>query len=288
MFKLAAFTDEISQDFEHALSVCREYGLEGVEIRGVWEKRPQDLSNAEDIERMRRALGEQALEVCCIASPFFKCDLGDEGQYQEHIAILRNCIELGKALGTSIIRGFTFWQKREVEEVWGQILENYVEPVKIVEEEGATLAIENEPSVYAGSAALVERFVNDIDSPNVKVVWDPGNEVHFQGGEVPYPDAYRRLLPYMVHMHMKDSTWDEAEGKGKCVCIGDGEVDYPGQFRALVEDGYEGYVSLETHWRTEALSEAQLAMPGGADFSSDAERASRLCLERVKKILQGL
>lgn len=287
MFKLAAFTDEISQDFEHALSVCREYGVEAVEVRTVWDKPPQGLNNAHDIQRMRRALEQRGMKVCCIASPFFKCDLGDKEQYREHVAILRSCIRLGKALGTDIMRGFTFWKKGEPEDVWGQILRNFVEPVKILEGEGATLGIENEPSVYGATAALVEKFIREVNSPNVKAVWDPGNEVH-AGGESPFPDAYRRLRPLMVHMHLKDSVWDEAAGEAKCVCIGDGEVDYPGQFRALVEDGYEGYASLETHWRTEALSEAQLAQPGGAAFSSDAERASRICLERLKKILDEI
>lgn len=287
MFKLAAFTDEISQDFEHAVSVCGEYELEAVEVRSVWEKPPQALNNAQDIEKIRRALGKSGMKVCCIASPFFKCDLGDKEQYREHIGILRSCIELGKSLGTDIVRGFTFWKKGEPEDVWGQVLENFVEPVKILEEGGATLAIENEPSVYGATAALVEKFIREVDSPNIKAVWDPGNEVHAQG-EPPYPDAYRRLRPLMVHMHLKDSIWDEAQGAAKCVCIGDGEVDYPGQFRALIEDGYEGYISLETHWRTEALSEAQLAQPGGAAFSSNAERASRICLERLKKILEEI
>ena len=287
MFKLAAFTDEIAQDFEHALAVCKEYDLEAAEIRSVWGKRPHQLNNAEDIGKMKKALEKARMKCCCIASPFFKCELGDKEQYQAHVNILRDCIALGKALGTNIVRGFTFWKRGEPEPVWAQILENFVEPVKIVEGEGVTLAIENEPSVYGATAALVERFIKEVDSPNVKAVWDPANEVHSRE-ETAYPDAYLRLRPFMVHMHLKDAAWDEAEGKVKGCCLGDGEVNLPGQFRALIQDGYEGYVSLETHWRTEALSEEQLKQPGGAEFSSTAERASRICLERLRAILDAL
>ena len=287
MFRLAAFTDEISQDFDQALSVCKEYDLEAVEIRSVWGKRVQMLNNPEDVARMRKALDRAGLKVCCIASPFFKCDLGNKEHYREHITILRSCIELGRALGTNLVRGFTFWEKGKAEQVWGQILDSFVEPKKIIEDEGITLAIENEPSVYGATAKLVEKFIKDADSPNIKAVWDPGNEIHARG-ETPFPDAYRRLRPLMVHMHMKDAVWNKAEGKAEGVCMGDGDVDYPGQFRALIEDGYQGYVSLETHWRTQALSEAQLRQPGGHELSSDAERASRLCLERVKKMLETI
>ena len=44
MFTLSGFADEISQDLAHACQVCREYEVEGVEIRSVWDTPVQDLT----------------------------------------------------------------------------------------------------------------------------------------------------------------------------------------------------------------------------------------------------
>jgi sugar phosphate isomerase/epimerase len=69
MFKLAVFTDEVSQDFEKAIKLALEFGLDGVEIRSVWEKPPQNLTG-DDVRRMKDILSRTDLKVCCIASPF--------------------------------------------------------------------------------------------------------------------------------------------------------------------------------------------------------------------------
>ena len=99
MFRLGVFSDEVSQDLEVAVKMAEEYQLDALEIRSVWDKAPQDLNNLEDIARIKEVLEPTGLTVCAIASPFFKCDIGDAGQYAEHLKILRDCIELGRELG---------------------------------------------------------------------------------------------------------------------------------------------------------------------------------------------
>ena len=111
MFKTATFTDEISQDFARAVAVAQEFHLDGVEIRTVWNNPPQDIP-ATDIERMKSILRNTGIRVCCIAAPFFKCELDSDTEYRQHLDILRRCIDLGKAFDCSLIRGFTFWRRR--------------------------------------------------------------------------------------------------------------------------------------------------------------------------------
>ncbi len=55
MFKLAVFTDEVSQDFEQAIAVALEYNLDGLEIRSVWDMPPHQI-DAKSIERMQDLL----------------------------------------------------------------------------------------------------------------------------------------------------------------------------------------------------------------------------------------
>jgi sugar phosphate isomerase/epimerase len=47
---------------------------------------------------------------------------------------------------------------------------------------------------------------------------------------------------------LKDAVCDRKSGKNRYVAVGSGEIDYEGQFKALVNDRYDGCVSIETHY----------------------------------------
>src|SRR5215469_7563062 len=71
-FRVAVITDEITQDFEHACSVAsREFGMQWVELRGMWDKNLMNLTPAE-IAEAQRILRKYELRVTDIASPLFK------------------------------------------------------------------------------------------------------------------------------------------------------------------------------------------------------------------------
>jgi sugar phosphate isomerase/epimerase len=287
MFKLAVISDEVSQDFQTVVNVSAEYKLNGVEIRSVWDKPPQDLSK-EDMTRMKGMLEEAGLEVAGIASPFFKCEIDSEQERREHLEILKKCIEMAHFFGTNIVRGFTFWNTGRTEAVWDRILEYYREPVKIVESEGVFIGVENESSTSVATARLLEKFLADVGSPNVKAIWDAANEAHAEGGETPYPDAFDRVKANMIHCHAKDAAPD-ADGEMQSVPVGTGIIDWKGQIKELLDSGYKGYLSLETHWRQKkALSEDLLNRPGGSAFSEAGEEASRVCLDNIFGILKEL
>ena len=151
-----------------------------------------------------------------------------------------------------------------------------------------TLAIENEASTMVGNGRVLARFLSDLDSDRVGAMWDPANDIFDTAGEIPYPDGYEAIKDRMPHMHLKDAHLNAETGEPECTPIGDGAVDMPGQLQALIHDGYEGYVSLETHWRPQSLSEDQLNRPGGAAFSESGEFATRLCLDNWLVILKEL
>ena len=287
MFKLAVISDEVSQDFQTVVNVSAEYKLNGVEIRSVWDKPPQDLSK-EDMARMKSILEEAGLEVAGIASPFFKCEIDNKQERREHLEILKKCIQMAHFFGTNIVRGFTFWNTGRTEAVWDRILEYYREPVRIIESEGVFIGVENESSTSVATARLLEKFLADVGSPNVKAIWDAANEAHAEEGETPYPDAFNRVKANMIHCHAKDAAPD-ADGKIESVPVGTGIIDWKGQIKELLDSGYKGYLSLETHWRPKkSLSEDLLNRPGGSAFSEAGEEASRVCLDNIFGILKEL
>ncbi|HDH06793.1 MAG TPA: sugar phosphate isomerase/epimerase [Thermoproteales archaeon] len=283
-FMLSVISDEVSQDFETVAKFASRYNLEAVEIRSVWNTPPQDLLDR--TSEIKSILNKYGLRVSAIASPFFKADIDSEEEYKKHIQILKNVISLAKSLDTNIIRGFTFWRKGRIEDYIEKILEKFQEPLDIIESEGVILAIENEPSTFATNARYVAWFIEKVGSKNIKAVWDPGNDIWDPYGEVPYPDGYNIIKPYMVHMHVKDGVRKGPEGKPKVVPVGEGDVNYLEQIKALIRDNYTGYISLETHWRPKELPEELVQKPGGEAFSAMGEYASEICIKNLLEIIR--
>jgi sugar phosphate isomerase/epimerase len=280
--KLAVFTDEVSQDLDTAVALAVRYGCTGVELRSVWNTPVQKLSS-DQVKKIRETLEANRLTCCAISSPVFKCDLDDPAQQKEHLEFLRHCAHVGKELGTNIIRVFAFWRnKGPVDEVWERVREQFLPAIPVAEQEGILLGIENEASTYSGTAAEVKRLIEEVNSPVVKSIWDPCNEVYADEGLTPFPDAYELVKPWMVHVHVKDAVKKPAPD---IRCVGEGDVDWLGQLKALKADGYADYISLETHWRAAALTEEQMNKPGGQAFSDAGEYASDLCMQNLVKML---
>lgn len=287
MFKLGVITDEISQEFEEALELCKKHNLDGVEIRSVWEKGPHELSD-EDIEKIKELLEKYNLSCCGISAPLFKCELYDEEQFKEQLDILNKCIHLAKALGTKYIRGFTFWKRKSLDEAIDDIVESYNRILDILEKEDMYVLIEFDPSVYATNAKQLRKVVTAINSERVKALWDPGNDIYDPDGEVPYPEGYSDIKDIFKHMHIKDAI-KRKDGSIEGVPFGEGQVDYKGQLTKLKEDGYTGWLVMETHYRPKhEISEELLALPKGSAFSMFGYEATDECLTKFISMLKSL
>ena len=288
MFKLGVIGDEVSQDFATVVNFVKEYNLDSIEVRSVWDKQPHQLTDT-DIDNMKRLLDGTGIEIIGVASPFFKCDMDNTQERQQHLDILKGCIRTAKAFNTNLIRTFVFWDTGKTEERWDEIIAAYDEPCRIVDGEGIVLGMENESTTSLRTAKLTAEFIEQRNSPNVRAIWDPANEAHAKDGETPYPDAYNRLKPMMIHAHLKDAAPNPDSGEMESVPVGDGVIDWQGQLQAFVDDGYEGHLCLETHWRPSLkIDDELLNKPGGQAFSEAGEEASRICIEKLQAMIEKL
>jgi hypothetical protein len=76
-FRIAVINDEITQDFGRACEIAsQEFGMEWIELRGMWNKNLLNL-DAKEVAEARRILEKNKLRVTDIASPLFKVDWPD-------------------------------------------------------------------------------------------------------------------------------------------------------------------------------------------------------------------
>ncbi len=291
--RLAVITDEIAQDFEHALDVMQEYNVQHAELRGLWGTNIADLS-PEQVQRAQTALKTRGMETVCLATPFYKCDFalnvenaGEEAGrmhlarprgFEEQMQILARCCDLAEVFNTTFIRVFSFWRKEVLTpELEDRIVEAFAEPVEYAKKRGMTLLLENEHACFIGTGAEAARIAKRVDSPHFQLVWDPGNA--FYAEEKPFPDGYEAVKPWLKHIHIKDAVLASTPHGVQpqwCV-IGEGEIDYVGHFSALKRDGYNGFLSLETHYIPKTGS--------GENGKGTPEDGSRPCLSALNKML---
>lgn len=258
---VGVITDEISPDIHEALEVMGRCGVTVAEIRSVWGKNSIDL-DAEELGRLKSALRNAGVTVCGVASPFFKCDMSESEAAErgrlhdakdlglsDQMDVLERACRVAETLGTRSVRVFSFWRTQDpTPEIEARIVELFQRPLERARECGIRLLLENEFACYLGTGVETARVLKQIDSPELAAVWDPGNA--YYAGERPYPDGYRAIKPWVAHVHVKDAVRGP-DGKTQFVKVGEGQVDYPGQIEELRADGYQGVLSLETHYSKE-------------------------------------
>ncbi len=136
-----------------------------------------------------------------------------------------------------------------------------------------TLLLENEFACNTATGAEAARTMRAVQSPNLKLNWDPGNAAY--RGEIAFPDGFEPIPKDRIgHMHCKDLA-RKADGTFEWAAMGRGIIDYVGQFRALVQAGYSGTMSLETHWRG-AGSEEESSRQSMAGMKEQLRKAGAL------------
>jgi L-ribulose-5-phosphate 3-epimerase len=262
-FKIAVINDEISQDFGRACTVAsREFGMDWIELRGMWNKNLLKLDSKE-IEEARRILEKNKLRVTDIASPLFKADwpgapksryspkrdqFNADFTFEQQDEVLERSIEMAKAFGTDRVRFFDFWRLDDQAPYRAAMNEKLRDAADKAARKNVILILENEPACNTATAAEAAKVLKDVTSRNLFLNWDPGNAA--ERGEKPFPDGYNLLPKERIgHCHCKDVV-KKPDGTGyEWAAMGRGTIDWVGQFKALRRDGYHLAVSLETHWR---------------------------------------
>jgi L-ribulose-5-phosphate 3-epimerase len=280
---IAAITDEFSPDLDIALGAMQEVGMRAVELRVVSGKNILDLSD-DELDWVGERVAARGFRVISIASPLLKCLLPDslpvDDRFQHDVFASKHTFEdqarlaeraffIAKKFGARIIRVFSFWRTVQPEKCFEEVVRELGRLAEEAARQGLIIGLENEHACNIATASETRRVLDRLRQPNVGVVWDPANA--YVSGENPFPEGYRLLPPdRIVHVHAKDC---HMEGRTPVWGpLGTRAIDWKGQIAALLQDGYSGYLSLETHW----------AGPGG-----DKLEASRICGWNLRGLASG-
>lgn len=256
---IAAITDEFSPDLATALDAMSKIGMRGAELRVVGGKNIMDLSE-DELKAAKDLLDSRGFETISIASPLLKCVLPDapevDTRFQQDVfaskhtfgdqpRLTESAFRIAKFFGAKIIRVFSYWRTVEPDRCFDAIVHAIESMADGARRENLIIGIENEHACNIATALEAGRLLRAVCDESVQLVWDPANA--YVSGEDPFPHGYG-LLPKerIIHVHAKDCRMDGH--KPEWGPLGTRHVDWKGQIGALLNDGYKGWLSLETHW----------------------------------------
>jgi sugar phosphate isomerase/epimerase len=279
--QIGAITDEFSPDLALATEAMRAIGMKGAELRMVNGKNIIDLTDAE-LDSALAIVRGAGLEVVSIASPLLKCTLPDappiderfqqdvfaaKHSFEDQPRLAQRAFEIAKRSGAKIVRVFSYWRVTDPSAVFERVVDALQELSDRAAEHDLIIGLENEHACNIATAHDTARVLAAVDHENLKVVWDPANA--YVSDEEPFPTGYRVLdASRIAHVHAKDCTLDSH--KPNWCPLGEGAIDWKGQFAALKHDGYSGFINLETHW----------AGPGGNKMEG-----SKICGRNLKQMV---
>ena len=283
-FPVGVITDEFSQDFERVCATAAELGIPELEIRTAWGKNVLAMSDRE-IRRLKDVADRHGRRIVCVASPVYKCVLPEGGEvdrrfhhdafqasfrFDEQPRILGTALEIAARLEAPFVRVFSFWRTVEPERNFDRIAEILAEGGEVARGTGILLALENEHACHFATGGEIGRVVGLLDPEAYGIVWDPANAC--VAGERAFPNGFGNVPTERIcHVHAKDCTIDSKSGEPAWCDVGAGHVGWPDQIAALVEEGYSGSVSLETHW----------GGPGGDKYSG-----STICAKSLQRLMR--
>lgn len=243
--KLAIVSDEISLDFKKAVEYGIEWGITDYEVRSLTTGRVPYVAS-DEINLVLEAAKEFDIAISAISPGLFRISLLDEEQLKQQIEDnIYESFRLADRLGTRnvIVFGFRRYPK-EPQADYVQVIHILGRMARLAEKYGFQLLLENEADFWADTGVNTAKILDEIDSKNLKANWNPANAA--ATGEIPYPYGFLALRKHIRSIHVKDFRRD-AFDNSDFVVVGEGEVDWTGQFRAMMHGVYIDYITIETN-----------------------------------------
>jgi sugar phosphate isomerase/epimerase len=240
MWTLSGFIDEISADPTEQAMVAADLGLRYAEIRSAWDVNILDLGD-EQIADLQGILRSRHLDVSSIGSPIGKIFIDED--FEPHLARMRHAADIAQRLHAPYIRVFSFFLRPGSDPAAhrDEVLRRMRALADVAEQSGVILLHENEKEIYGDVPERCLDIVESVGSANLRVTWDPANFV--QVGVRPWTDAFAMLRPHLEYMQIKDALLADQT----VVPAGEGDGELVETLRALRDDGFDGFFSLEPH-----------------------------------------
>lgn len=240
---ISGFADEISSDFNEQLETVTKLGMHYISLRSADGTGIADYTAEEVKEKLLPRLEKYQVKVSSLGSPIGKVGVEDEEGYQKQKQQLEELCRICKLLDCRYIRMFSFFmpEGKDPEDYREVVMKKLGELVEIARKYDVVLIHENEKDIYGDIGTRCKTILDAIDDEHFRAAFDFANFV--QCGE-DTAVCWEMLRPYIAYIHIKDAVTTDNEN---VVCgTGEGKIAELLK-RAITDEGYEGFLTLEPH-----------------------------------------
>lgn len=239
------------EDFTRCFDEAAKLGFDGVQLFVS----PQGYLSLESDEDRARAIARRARDSgVALASleiePFsFSLTDDDREVRRQGEDTVRRAMQLAAAMeapGVLVIPGYVGlpWDPGvkpvRYDLAYDRLAESLKTLASTAEEYGLDILLENIWNMFLLSPLEMRTLIDDVESPNVGVLFDTGNIVQFG-----FPEQWIRILgPRIREVHLKDFRRSVGTVSG-FVSLLEGDVNWAEVMLALDEIGYDGFLTAE-------------------------------------------
>jgi 3-dehydroshikimate dehydratase len=273
MAKMSAFADEVTEDFRGQVEFLAKEKVGYIEPRFIDKKNIMDL-NQKELADARKMIRDHGLKVSAIGSPIGKVRL--DQAFKPHLDKFKHAVEIAQYLETPFIRMFSYYapEGKNIDDYRWQVMDRMVAKIEALAGTNVIMVHENEANIYGHTAANCVDLVKTIDSPKLRLAYDPANFVWAEKITNNIEVCWPLVKPYVVHVHIKD--WKlGAKDIGSMPGQGDGQIKQ--LLAELAAIKYNGCVTMEPHLQ----SGGQFGGSTGPQLFSQAIAAVRYLANEV-------
>ena len=241
--RISGFADEISPDFTKQLETVTSLGMHYISLRSADGKGIADFTEDEVRDSLLPRMERFGVKVSSIGSPIGKVGVEDEAGFAVQLQQLERLCRICKLLDCRVDRMCSFFspQGKDPEAYRDVVIEKLRKFAAVAEQHDVILLHENEKDIYGDIGSRCKTIFDALASPHFRAAFDFANFV--QCGE-DTAECWELLRPYIEYIHIKDAVTHDKEN----VLCGTGEGKIKELLtRAIRDEGYEGFLTLEPH-----------------------------------------
>lgn len=269
-----------------AIELLHKMGADGVEIvvQDDYKSGLPTHCSREILEQVKQCAQDNHIQIICLTPYNSYFNSLDEEVRQKELAAIEDVIGYCDFLGAKYIRiyggNLVAGDTEKLEERWAKLVESLRYLGDKAAEKGVTLVVENHFNTMAVSANQSAKLMEDVNHPAVRILYDQAN-LAFTGNE-DYVQAIQTQQQYVAYMHVKDLVFKEGvaftssdvahpkeeERNVYTRIVGEGVLPWPEILRAVKEQGYDGWLSLEyeRRWHPDDIPDASIGMKKSLDY----------------------
>lgn len=273
---LSCITDQINQDIFVACRILKQHHYSNIEIHAINHKSVEDFEE-DDLTQIEQAVIQYDMNVIALASTVFMmtpCHHDDiisdfspafykiEGSIEYHLEQLKKVCQIANRLSCKVVRLFPF-RAPDQRVVLGtpsdfdMIIQHVKRAVEIAKDFNITLVVENCPHSYLPKGNMTFDLVKAINSPHLRLLYDPGNSFRANKDRVPHyylnttiMEELTMISSWIKHIHIKDYKYSLNYTKPfRHVAFDEGDVPIKDIIKHLKSINFDDYISCEPEVR---------------------------------------